>query len=1113
MQETLLRVGKLVVRQVELPFQPAGFFNELPDPEPEPEFCSFSLLFLRDILSDREFLVDSGASVSVFPGPKSTSSEGVRLLTADGTPMVCSGTKIIPLRFSCGSGSKVYSWKFQLAPVSVPLLGADFLEHFNLLVDIKGRKVVHAQCPEDVVMYASPSPQPAFRRASFLSAPAQIQKLLSEYPDVLSSDGFTASKPRHGVRHHLLTTPGPPVFAKPRRLDPDKLSAAKAEFSAMEAAGIIRRSSSPWSSPLHMVKKKDGGWRPCGDYRRLNNVTIPDRYPLPNIADFTSRIAGSTVFSRLDLQKGYYQIPMASEDVPKTAIVTPFGMFEFLRLPFGLRNAGNTFQRMMDQILGNLPYCFVYIDDILIFSPDLQTHVQNLRDVLELCRVHGLTIGLSKCEFAVEETEFLGHHLSSSGLRPLSKHTSAITDFPPPSDKPGLQRFLGMINFYRRFLKNAAQILAPLTNALKGPGKSLLWTEDLNSAFLLAKKLLAAVPVLTHPEPGAPLSLAVDASDSHVGAVFQQQVRGSWFPLAFFSKKLSSAESKYSAFDRELLAAYSSIRHFRFLLEGRSFTLFTDHKPLTHALFRSSPPWSARQQRHLAFISEFTSDIVHVPGSENSVADALSRPFSPQPVSAPPVLSPPSLHAVDLEISAPGFDFSALPALQSACPSVQAMLSNPSLSVVSIPFLQTLFCDLSSGSPRPLVPEVLRKNLFLSLHGISHPGVRASRRLLSSRFVWPGLSRDIGLWSRACLRCQQSKVQTHVKSSVPRIPVPARRFSHVHLDLVGPLPSSQGYSYLLTMIDRTSRWPEAVPLSSITAESCARAFIASWVSRFGVPALLTTDRGAQFTSSVWSEVCSVLGVSHIQTTSFHPQSNGMIERFHRSLKGALRARLASSDWVSHLPLVMLGLRAAPKDDSGFSPAEAVYGSTLSLPGEFIEHTELPPEVFLRKIERAVSGLSGPPRHHVTPSSPQPLPRELLAAEFVFVRDDTSKPPLSPLYRGPYKVLERFDKFFILQIGDKTDSVSVDRLKAVFSPTTVTPAAPPPRGRPRLQPASVSVPPAHVKKKVRFELPVPATKLRRNPHRTVRGSQPLSAVLRPHLLGGVSVAPTDSLVCP
>ena len=206
------------------------------------------------------------------------------------------------------------------------------------------------------------------------------------------------------------------------------------------------------------------------------------------------------------------------------------------------------------------------------------------------------------------------------------------------------------------------------------------------------------------------------------------------------------------------------------------------------------------------------------------------------------------------------------------------MLSNPSHSIVSMPFLKSsVLCNVCSGSLQPLVPFSLRHQLYLSLHRLSHPGVRASWRLLSSKFVWPGLSKDVGLWTRSCLRCQQSKIQSHVKSPVPSIHVPGQRFSHMHLDLVGPLPACQGFSYLLSMIDRTSKWPEADPLSSITAESCAQAFISAWVSRFGVPSLLTSDRGAQFTSSVWSEVCSILNILRIKTTSFHPQSNGMIE--------------------------------------------------------------------------------------------------------------------------------------------------------------------------------------------------------------------------------------------
>ena len=513
----------------------------------------------------------------------------------------------------------------------------------------------------------------------------------------------------------------------------------------------------------------------------------------------------------------------------------------------------------------------------------------------------------------------------------------------------GFQRFLGMINFYRKFIKDAAQVLVPLTDALKGPEgskKTLIWSPEMTSAFSSAKALLSFLPTLVHPVPNAPISVAVDASNTHVGGVLQQLVSGSWALMAFFSKKLSSAEVKYSAFDRELLAAFSAICHFRFMLERREFTLFTDHKPLTTALFRSSPPWSARQQRHLSYISKFTSSIVHLPGEKNSVADALSQPVFTQfgdltysirsdamslmpPTSPippiPPVLSTPPMPPYDLPT------YQKFVSLQSSCPSFKWMATSKSLKVVSIPVRgHQLLCDIFTGPPRPLVPEALRYELFLSLHQVSDPGIRGTRRILSSRFVWPSLSKDVSVWTRACLSCQKNKIHSHVHSPVLNIPVPARRFSHVHIDLVGSLPACQGYTYLLTMMDRTTRWPEAVPLASTSAESCAQAFIDTWISRFGVPSTLTSDRGAQFTSSLWSRVCSTLGINYILTTSYHPQSNGLGERFHGSLKSALRSRDNPSSWISNLPLALLGLRSVPKEDTGFSTSEAVYGSQGSV---------------------------------------------------------------------------------------------------------------------------------------------------------------------------------------
>ena len=1061
-------------------------------------------------------MVDTGASISVFPQSTRTysgatrSPAGSRLLTAGGESLPCFGNRILPLKF----GSRSFQWSFRLAPVTTPILGSDFLKNFSLLVDVAGARVLDADSMDVLSAGSSHTSSTPFC-AHLRSAPKEIRRLLADYPDVLSSDGFTASNPKHGVFHDLPTVPGPPVFAKARRLDPEKLASAKAEFAKMEAAGIIRRSSSPWSSPLHMVKKSDGSWRPCGDYRRLNTVTVPDRYPLPSVSDFSARISGSKVFSKLDLQKGYYQVPMRDRDILKTAVVTPFGLFEFLRLPFGLRNAAQTFQRMMDNIFGDLPFCFIYLDDILVYSPDLVSHQDHLQQVLQLCRDHGLTINLDKCVFAVDQVEFLGHLVSASGSAPLQKHCSAISQFPRPVDRPSLQRFLGMINFYRKFIHQAAKILHPLTSALKGSPKNFSWNSAMERSFSDAKSALLQVPSLVHPVPSAPISLAVDASESHVGAVLQQKISSSWAPLAFFSKKLSDPETRYSAFDRELLAAYSAIRHFRFLLEGRQFTLFTDHKPLTHALFRVSPPWSARQQRQLSYISEFTSSIQHLPGSDNIVADALSRPIGIPVVAAPvpcsevsvsPVLSV-SSGTQDQGLVSPTpaqlIDYSNLAQLQKQCLETQALISSSVLNVQLVPFsAELVLCDLSTGVPRPLVPVPLRKTLFLQLHGLSHPGVRASRRLISQHFVWKNLSKDVGLWARSCIPCQKSKVQIHTRSNIPSIPVPNRRFSHLHVDLVGPLPVSGGFNYLFTMIDRTTRWPEIVPLSSISAASCAQALLSGWVSRFGVPSVLTSDRGTQFTSSLWKEFCLLLGISHTKTTSFHPQSNGIIERFHRSLKSSLRSKLAGSGWIHHLPLVLLGLRSAPKDDHACSSAEAVYGSPLMLPGMFLDAPEFPSEKFKSRIQSVLQSFSSPPSHHVHAAAPV-VPLSLKTATHVFVREDATTPPLHPLYRGPYLVLERGDKYFTLQLGAASDKVSIDRLKAVISSEVIVPQVPPARGRPRRAPPDSS-PPLSPPPRVRFVSPpspprpppsalssLPSAPVpRRNPHRKAR--QPSTA---------------------
>ncbi|XP_063370343.1 uncharacterized protein LOC134658621 [Cydia amplana] len=871
-------------------------------------------LFMTDRTTKTQYLIDTGSDLCVFPRllvnerRKKTDYE---LYAANSTVIATYGYITLHLDFGL---RRIFEWRFTVADVSKPIIGVDFLIFYNLLVDCRNQKLIDKTTSlfTDAQQVSAAETISSIRTTS--TNDSMYTLLLRDFPDITRPAGKLGA-PKHDTVHHIRTTPGPPVSSRPRRLDPERLKIAKKEFDDMLQNGTARRSESPWSSPLHLVRKKNNEWRPCGDYRALNARTIPDQYPVRHIQDFAYMLAGKNIFSTIDLIKAYNQIRVYGPDIPKTSITTPFGMFEFPFMTFGLRNAAQTFQRFMDELLRGFDFAYGYLDDILISSSSEIEHKEHLSQLFRRLQDYGVLINTSKCVFGQSEVTFLGYRVSAQGISPLESKVQAINDFPAPQTVKELRRYLGMLNFYRRFVPGAAKILAPLTALLAGDPKAstpIVWTPALRETFQLSKSHLSKATLLAHPDSDAELALQTDASDVAIGAVLQQRKNGLWEPLAFFSKKLNSAQQKYSPYDRELLVIYEAIKYFRYMVEARSFTILTDHKPLTFAFMTNRDKCSPRQFRYLDFISQFSTDIRFVSGKDNIVADALSR----------------------IEELTTFLDYQAL---------AEAQTSDTELS------------------------ELLQGGSSLQLQKIT--------------------------------------------SSV------------------------SGFRYCLTIVDRFTRWPEAYPLQDITADTCAAAFVGGWIARFGCPERITTDRGRQFESQLFKKISALMGSTHLTTTAYHPAANGLVERLHRQLKAAIMCH-ATTQWTEALPLVLLGIRSAWKEDLNSSPAELLYGEPLTLPGQFFSSSSSESVVdicdFASRLRKHMSQLSPQPTSwHTSSNRPFYIPKDLKDSAYVFLRQGPERRSLEAPYQGPFKVLRHGVKTFDIEVNGKAIKVTIDRLKPAY----------------------------------------------------------------------------------
>ncbi|KAL0204031.1 hypothetical protein M9458_002049, partial [Cirrhinus mrigala] len=827
-------------------------------------------------------------------------------------------------------------------------------------------------------------------------------------------------------------------------------SLSAAEHQAMEEyvaeglwAGTIRPSSSPAAAGFFFVKKKDGGLRPCVDYRGLNQITIKNRHPLPLTNTALDALSGARFFTKLDLRSAYNLVRIREGDEWKTAFITPTGHYETLVMPFGLCNSPSVFQQFINDVLRDMlgRWCYAYLDDILVYSKTLEEHTQHVRAVLRRLLAHQLYCKLEKCAFHQHTTTFLGFVISSQGVAMDPQKMEAVRSWPLPTSLKQLQRFLGFANFYRRFIQGFSATAAPLTALTKPSRGDFQLTPEAIQAFKKLCHLFTTAPVLIHPNPAKPFVVEVDASDVGVGAVLSQ--RGpdeKLHPCSFFSRKFNPTQQRYGVGDRELLAIKWALEEWRHWLQGGSdlFTVWTDHQNLT--VIRQTKQLNPRQARWALFFEHFHFHLSYRPGSKNTKADAISRQHQRDTISSEPApVLPPHIILAPLQWG-----------LEERVRQSHGLEPPPPETPAGQLFV-----------PDHLRGEVLQWGHDSTLAG--HQGVQRTISFIDRAFWWRTLRRDVQEYVQACNICARSKTSNSPSTGeLQPLPIPKRPWSHISVDFVTGLPDSEGKNTILTIVDRFSKAVHLVALAGLpSAKTTAELILEHVVRLHGFPKDIVSDRGPQFTAKFWQAFCRLVGTTSSLSSGHHPQTNGQTERANQQLERFLRcfAGEHQRSWARYLVWAELSNNLHTSSATKLSPFEVCYGYQPPV----FEHQE--PEVdvpsaqqLVRRCRRlwnhARTAIQKANQHYTTQHRRRHPPGQLfhvgdrvyLSTRNINLKSDSKK--LTPRFIGPYKITHRLNPVtFRLQLPASLRIHPVfhqSQLKHVFfSPLSPQVTAPPP----------------------------------------------------------------------
>lgn len=849
------------------------------------------------------FMVDSGANVSVMSKDSYESyfshlklQPPVKTIRcADGSNLQgCMGSFKVKLSF----GGRIHVGTFHVVSSRTEdLIGTDFLR--PLKVNIQ------------------------FSNDSVNAVAVTLPDLLKEYPKLTEKSMGTYKGSAHKIQ---IREDAVPVAVPLRQIPLARREAAIKEVEKMDQLGIWEPvDHSEWAHPLVTVPKKDNSVRITSDLTRLNKYIIPDRYPLPRIKDLCLNLAGSTVFSKLDAEKGYFHIPLHKDSRDLTTTLTPLGLRRYLRLPMGLKDSASAFQKRMHDTLRGLEGVEVYIDDIIVHGRTQEEHDRRLRAALKRLEAADFRLQTSKVLLSKDTIPAFGFILSKDGIRPDPANIKPILETPKPQSTKDLQRFLGMVNYFQDFVRDATSLAEPLRK-LTRKDQEFVWDQEQDLAFRTLKAAVAEETLLQIFDPMARTFVTTDASDIGIGALLSQisPATNKEVPIAFFNKTLDPAERNYAANEREALACMLACEHWEHLLLGRQFTLRTDHQALTSILSHGKDRrQTSKFLRWKERLEAFDFILEYIPGPHNAVADYLSRIQIRAEQLGVNSLTGAGITTKRLQQeTAKDGDLQEIKKAVETGQWKALGLGNPdhkrSLLALKDEILTKDGLVFREG--RIIPPGSLRLEILEAAHQ-GHPGIVRTKGSLRQSYWWPGMDSFTERFIRTCVGCQiSSKSKPAGAVEHTSIPAPKKPAAQWAIDITGPFWNNR---YLVVLIDYFSKYPEVLDTKDITSGAIIK-FLQNMFDRHGNPEALVSDNGPQFISFEFTEFLKQKDIHHYRTSVYNPQENGLVEAFNKTLKHGIQA-MGETPWTEGIRKLLHSYRTTPTSTTGKPPVELLSG--------------------------------------------------------------------------------------------------------------------------------------------------------------------------------------------